>query len=523
MSEPCSEALESAARRVLAQIGVPLHERATVAAMESDGLRDSDAARIVPGARTLFDAGPAVHARCLDLGETAATLAPPRNADEDRAPPRWQRLVRNYWLGIAYMLPLVAQGICVVVLGVSLWGSAGLTRPQQTAIAVALVATLVVTGPLTHALTRRMFHYWFQWDLDAVRRTACRGMALGIAVGAVSGALAAGVAAATGRLGQAGLTLVAFLALQPGIWIANSALFVIRKAWWAGLAVLLPTIPVWAGLRLGLPALAVHVAGLAAANALLVGGAVVLLRRRARGWPAARRPLPRAVLPLAVAGHAAWGLVYFALIFSDRVVAWLEPGGTVAWRPSYEAALQLALVPLVLTLPLLEHVLVRLSEALREAERRSSPDDLPAALRAAERGFARSVLGAGAAYAAMATAVWVLVDRAGASLPLGVGRLVAGGGGRMALVAALVAYGLFVLALGVCAAFQLLGRPWPMVAAGAPAVAVDLAVGLAARAHGPPEAAALGLVAGGAVFAAIALAMWLRTRRRLDYWWYASG
>lgn len=533
MSAPSTEPirdLDAAARRVLAQLGAPLHVRATIAALESEGLRDVDAAALAPGCPSLFELGPLVHERCLALGEAAATLtpAPARAADTADDPPARPlpgplgRLARDYWLGIAYLLPLIAQGLCLLFLGVSLWGSAQLTRSQVTAIGAALVASLVLTGPFTHAMTHRLFHYWFQDDLAAVRRTAMRWTAGAMAAGAAAGLLAAGILAAAGRLDATGATFAIVLALQPGIWMANSALFVIRRAQIAAVGIALATIPVWMGLRAGLPPLAVHAAGLAGASLLLVAGAWVVLRCASRGAPPARRPLPRAVLPIAVAGYAVYGLVYFSLIFADRIVAWAGPHG-LAWRPEYEAALQVALVPLLLTLPLLEHLLERLGQALRRGERAVAPGGAAAVHRAAEGVFLRLLGLALAAYAAMALVGWAAVARWGGLLPFGVGRLIGAGEGRAVLLTALVAYGFFVLALGIGAAFQLLGRPWPMAAAGALALVVDVAVGVGARLHGPPGAASLGLLAGGVAFALAMAGFWLATRRRLGYWWYAAG
>jgi hypothetical protein len=167
---------------------------------------------------------------------------------------------------------------------------------------------------------------------------------------------------------------------------------------------------------------------------------------------------------------------------------------------------------------LLEIILVRLSGDLLGAQD-ARPGDLAAANRRVTRRFLWRVAGVTAAYCVLAVAVWLLAVEAGPSLPLGLGELVQGSEGRLALWAALLAYGCLTAALGLCAAFQLLSRPGPMVAAGAFAVAVNLAVGLVGRSVGPPGAAALGLLAGSAAFLAGMAVAWSAARRRLDHLW----
>src|SRR5262249_6422369 len=313
-----------------------------------------------------------------------------------------------------------------------------------------------------------------------------------------------------------------YLALQPTMWMANAALFAIRRSLVAAAAILAPTVAVAAGLGAGLDPLAVHAAGLALADVLLVAALAAILRRRPGLAPPPRPPLPRAVLPLAVGGYAAWGLVYFALIFTDRLVAWLG-GSPVAFHPSYEAALQIALVPLVLTLPALEHVLVRLGELLEAASRDRDPDDQLAGRRRALRTMTQQVAIVALLYAALAGALWKAIGRPPDVVPLGAGHLVATGDAHVALGIPMLAYGCFIVALGIGSAYQRLCGRWPRVGGGRVAVLADVAVGLAARVGAPPENAAFGLLAGGVVFMVGIALVWRVQRRRLDYLWFAAG
>jgi hypothetical protein len=180
-------------------------------------------------------------------------------------------------------------------------------------------------------------------------------------------------------------------------------------------------------------------------------------------------------------------------------------------------------VPLVLTLPALEHVLVRFGELLEAASRRRDPAVATVERRRAAGTLSRYVLAVAAIYAALAGGLWVAVGRWPGWLPLGAGRLVAEGRPHDALGLALAGYGCFVIALGIGSAYQLLARPWPLVVAGAVAVAGDLGVGLLARVGAAPEKAAYGLLTGGALFMAGIALIWWRQRRRLDYLWFSAS
>jgi hypothetical protein len=513
--------VDGAARRVLDTLGRPLHERATVAALETDGVRDVDAGRIAPGCADVFELGRLVHVRCLELHEQRRVVAALRQPPPV-SQPGWKRLAARYGRGLAYSLPMVVQGLALAALHVSLWGSRELTIDQQTAIGLALVVTLVLTGPAGQALTHRLYYYRYQADLRALRRSALRAVAYAALGGVTAGAIAAALLALAGRGSGAAWAFCAYVALQPTMWMANAALFAIRRSLVAAGAILAPTLAVAAGLGADLEPLAVHAAGLALADVLLVVALVVVLRRRTALAPPPRPRLPRAVLPLAVGGYAAWGLVYFALIFTDRLVAWLG-GSPIAFHPAYEAALQIALVPLVLTLPGLEHVLVRFGELLESASRDRDPEDALVGRRRALRTMARQVTLVAVVYAALAASLWAVVGRRPDLVPLGAGHLVAGGHAHVALGIAMLAYGCFVVALGIGSAYQLLQRPWPLVAVGAVAVLADIAVGLTARLGAEPENAAFGLLAGGIVFMLGMALVWHVQRRRIDYLWFAAG
>ena len=513
--------VETAARRVVARVGLPIHERATVATLESEGLRDADAALIEPGCEDLFALGRVVHARALELCESAATLAVPESASVGRPSSDWRRIMRTYALGIGYSLPLIALGLGVLVFGISLWGSPQLSSPAKSGMALGVLVSLVVSGPFTYAMTRRIFYYWYQYDPRALARTVARWTIAAVGCGALCALVAIGWATLVGSATGFTVAIAAVLLLQGPIWTCTSTLYVIGRAWVGGVVLVAPIIPLWLALRAGATPLPAHLIALAGAAALLIGATWwSLAQLPARSGPT-RDPLPAPLMALSVGGFAAWGAVYYLLLFGDRLVAWVTPSGA-QFAPGYETALELALIPLVFAMPILEFTLIRVAEHMEELQDAAGLGDVERLGIRIQAVLVRTVGAALALYAGLACLVLVLARATDRLLPDHAGAAVQHGAGWTALVTAIAAYGFLILGLGVGTVFQLVARPWMLVRAGAVGVVVNLVVGASLRHGSGPHAAAFGLVAGTAAFAIMMLVTWRACRSKIAQWWAAT-
>jgi len=520
LQRPISD-VETAARRVVERIGVPVHERATVAILESEGLRDADACLIEPGCEDLFALGRVVHERALELSETAATLSVAAPARLAEPPADWGRITRTYVLGIGYSLPLIVLGLGVLVFGISLWGSPQLSSPAKSGMALGVLVSLVVSGPFTYAMTRRIFYYWYQYDPRALARTVARWTLAAIGCGAVCATIALAWSTLAGGAPGFTVALVAVLLLQGPIWTCTSALYVIGRAWVGGVALVVPVVPLWLALRAGATPLPAHLIALTAADALLIAATWwSLVQLPSRSVPA-RDPLPASLMALSVGGFAAWGAVYYLLLFGDRLVAWVTPSGA-HFSPGYETALELALIPLVFAMPILEFTLLRTAEQVEELQDGAGLEHLELLGICIQHVLVRTVGAALALYAGLSCVVLVFARETDRLLPDNAGAAVQHGAGWTALVTALAAYGFLILGIGIGTVYQLVSRPWMLVRAGAIGVVVNLTVGAFARHGAGPQAAAFGLVAGTAAFALVMLVTWWTTRAKIAQWWAAT-
>jgi len=519
--QPPISDIETAARRVIERVGTPVHARATVAMLESEGLRDADAARFDPTCDDLFDLGEVVHARAIELSEVAATLSVA--APAVLAPPRvdWRRITRTYAIGIGYSLPLIVLGLGVLVFGISLWGSPQLSSQAKSGMALGVLVSLVVSGPFTYAMTRRIFYYWYQYDPRALARTVVRWTLAAVGCGAGCAVIALAWSTAVGSAPGFTVALVGVLLLQGPIWTCTSALYVIGRAWLGGVALVVPVVPLWLALRAGATPLPAHLIALAAADALLIGATWwALVQLPSRSVPA-RDPLPASLMALSVGGFAAWGAVYYLLLFGDRLVAWVTPSGA-HFAPGYEAALELALVPLVFAMPILEFTLIRVAEQIEQLQDGGGLEDVGQLGIRIQHVLARTVSAALALYAALACLVLLVARETDRIMPDNAGAAVQHGAGWTALVTALAAYAFLILGIGIGTVYQLVSRPWMLVRAGAVGVVVNLTVGALARHAIGPQAAAYGLAAGTAAFAMVMLITWRTTRSKIAQWWAAT-
>lgn len=184
-------------------------------------------------------------------------------------------------------------------------------------------------------------------------------------------------------------------------------------------------------------------------------------------------------------------------------------------------ALELALVPLVFAMPVLEFTLMTVAEQIESVGESAAVRDLDRVAGTVEAVVIRTVGSAMVTFAVLAGLVLAAV-KAGGVVPGGISSSISGGSGWTALVVALLAYGFLVLGLGIGTVFQLLSRPWALVRAGIAGVAVNMMVGVIARAEAGPQAAAHGLLAGTATFAVVMVLTWWRCRSKIAQWWAAS-
>lgn len=525
MSTTTAPGLDELAAFVLEQGGRPIDVWAIAALLESRGTRDLDA-REDYGLPDVFALAAAVQER-LPPAPVAGV------SDDSAAPPvrrRARRLLRLYGRGVFFVVPLGLQLVGLLVLGVSQFAAIDFTQRQASLVALAAALGFLASagfgqglgylGPLfeapgKHALTERLV-----WRL----------VLGGVLVALVLGGLLWGLSAVTGaydpystRLALGYFVLVTLQALPQAVAYMLHRYELMLAGTLCGLAVV-------AELHhaTGLPIYVEHWIGLSVTMAVELVAIAVILRRRARRTVGAMRlaQLPRAgLLGRRALPYAVYGLVYFAFLIVDRLVAWsIGSHPFPFWfSTQYELGLDWALGAIVLALAFLEVAVDGFSGLLTPLSERYGITRVAEHNRELGRYWSRQLLFAAALMVvggALAVGLEVLLAHVGGLGPAtGIAREHAT---RWTFAGGLAGYALLTLGLANSIFLLSLARPWPVVRAMVLAAVVSAAVGIAVTTQLPYYAAVLGMVAGAACFAVATGWVARSTLARADYWTYAA-
>ena len=483
----------------------PLDELDLAVRLETEGVTD-EVARSMHGYASTLDMAEA----CFPSLAISAAAPPPPAASL----PAWREWLR----GTVFAVPMLLCALSMLTLGVSLWGG-DLSPDLASAVAIATVASLVVTGGFVQAMSRRAMFYlgaqnfpaaaalvraWGLAGVTALLSTALAGLAANLVFAWLPGALA--------------LHTAAFFVLLGLLWLACGGLYLVNRASWIGGATVLG-IAVVAMLHRGLgwPLHNAQLGGVAAAVTLALAGGFTWFRARTQGAVAASFVAPARELFLA-APYFAYGAAYYLFLFADRLIAWTAHTNAAAlpvqFRGDYETALDLAMAAFVIQTGWVQASLAsfhRHVECIQRALPAGEYERFNSALhsfygwrmaRIGSFGFATSGL------------VYFLVARY---------ELLPFANMRPVLAIALLAYPVVVAGLWNASLLFTLGQPLPVVASVSLGAVVSLSGGYLVSRTGSYEAAVVGFLAGAFLFAAISCLAVLGSFQKLDRHYYASA
>lgn len=521
-------ALDVLGRRVAEKVGIPKDSWEIAAQLEVMGMRDSDA-RSGYGARDLFDL-----ARALERRFAAGAYGPPVIEDD---PPEhvnalW-RFVRRYFAGIAFAIPMAMQAASMLLWGYGIWGAIDLELVQGSALALGFVTSYVVAGGFAQAIVRRGLFYYYQKEEGLARWAALRGFAIALRAGLIL-LVPALLLNALFRMLPWSMVIPAtiFYVGLTILWLSWAILYLVRRTELLIVITAIALLTVVGCARyLDVEPIVANGVGVAVADLLSVGAAVLLLRRMARGRGTLEpvNPPRLAVLVLSTSRYFVYGLLFNAFLFADRVLAWTTSSGRDDFPPyafwlsvRYELAMDLALVVIIVMGGVVQYAIERFSELLVPEEKATpagaARDFVASQLRAHRR---RSMqLAAAAAVALIATYLVVAgvqqVDNARLQEALTADVTL-----RVLIIAAL-SYVLFMFGVRNLLVLLTLSRVDAAVRSLGVALLVNVLVGfVCSRAIGY-WAAVLGLAAGSVVLAFMAARETRHALDRLDYSFYAA-
>jgi O-antigen/teichoic acid export membrane protein len=277
----------------------------------------------------------------------------------------------------------------MLLFGYSLWAWVDFTLREATAIGLGTVMSFLVTGGFTQAIARRGLFYLHQKEDILTKKVSYRFFLVGLITAVALGLLFFLVNLVFEMLSPD----MAFYAqlyyfMLSVLWLSFSILYMLRQQLLFTLITAIGIIVVHiAILLMKWHMIAAQSLGLGAAIALSLLAGWVILHRRAKRAEAdfAVTEMPRlSMVVYAVAPYFFYGMLYFAFLFADRLIAWSSDTGRglipyFIWFDSrYELGMDWALLCFVLIVGVLEFTIEEFSERIVPAEQAARADGFEA-------------------------------------------------------------------------------------------------------------------------------------------------
>ena len=520
--------LDALADQIVELAGSPVDAWGVAALLESTGLRDLDA-RERYGREDIFALAGAVLELIRGREASAFSLALPPPGGDQPLVSRGGR-ARLWARGGFFFVPMAVQVTALIVVGYSQYASVSFNAEQASLVAMAVGASFLVTGlfvqligflgnlfeePGKHLITRRV-----------VYAVLAGGTA---AVGAFAAASYVAIRADGSYTAHQAQVMAVYFLLASGQALVNAALYMLRRYGAMAISAVI-TVVLVAVLRRGGGLSIVHSQWIALACWWLAQAAwaATVLHRRARNT---RGPMRLARLPTVsvlarrAAPYGVYGSLYFALLISDRFVAWSAGHHPLPFwfNTPYELGLDAALAAAVPAFAYLEVTVVELARLMTHTAERYAISSVGHHNEEVGRFWRRRLLVTLGLFAVGGALILGLIETLDAAGALGSLRnRLHDPAAEWTFFGGLAGYTL--VGLGLTSAVILLGtqRPWRVIAAMVPAVVVNVTVGLLVSRSQPFYTAVCGLIIGALVFACLTAWAARRTLAQADYWAYAA-
>lgn len=287
-----------------------------------------------------------------------------------RAPfsPIIKDIMKQFLRGMVFALPMVISIASMLTLRFSLWSYQYLSTRTATAIALGTLLSFITVGGFMQAMARQGYFYMFQGHYQLMRKMTFRIIILGVFLSLLISIIGIILNVAFPELpyDMLGVSLVYYIVLSA-IWLSVAVLYILRRELWFTAILSSGIGMVYVGFRvLHMNILTAQILSL---GVLIVSSLILLRYFFSRVENALDKginaQLPRfSVTAYSVAPYFAYGLLYFTLLFLDRVMAWSSNSASVPFviwfRGDYELGLDFALLALTVPMGISEVIVSRL-------------------------------------------------------------------------------------------------------------------------------------------------------------------
>jgi len=349
------------------------------AIIESMGWND-ERARQEFGANDIFD----LASDLWDSMQTGLVYSPEKTVEKEKVLQKIISFIRCFLRGMIFALPMAISVLSMLTLRVSLWSYQYLSLELATSISIGTILSFLTVGGFTQAIARRGFFYTTQDYYNMARKI----INLFVKFGYVLAFILALVFSAFNAFFQMfpirmTMVIVLYYFFLTAIWLSVTVMYILRKELaFTGLLIV--------GIILVAVLFYVFkfdiILSQMVSLVLTSGAAIILVRRffasaEARMETKIEPQLPRLSITLySVLPYFIYGFLYFAFLFSDRIMAWSTNNRYympyIIWfRGPYELGLDLALLMLMLPLGFVEVSVSRFMKELETSQQTFTPDN----------------------------------------------------------------------------------------------------------------------------------------------------
>jgi hypothetical protein len=364
--------LDELVDQVREKIGNPVSPQAVVAILESEGLRDVEA-REMYNSTSLFDLGETVYKKLKHqlLRERVEKQKNGRFKPRERdLSNRLQDFFRYYGYGLMFTTPMFSQIIAVLFFNYSLWAWLKFNNAQATIVAVGTIAAFVVTGGFALVIGRELSHQIGLKNYSMAAKSARYLFNIGTFSLLAFWVTAYLINILVPFYPSKMIALGGIYMLLIGIWLLSSSiLYALQKHFAILLSVVVGTVIVigimhqttW-GIYLA------HWVGLVVTNLGLLSYAFYHFQLKQSDGQQKSQSMPRLeMLFHSNYNYFIYGILYFFLLFLDRIVAWStgQNGIYIIWfNTPYELGMDWGLISLVLVVGSIEYSINSYSKML---------------------------------------------------------------------------------------------------------------------------------------------------------------
>lgn len=276
--------------------------------------------------------------------------------------------VRQFFRGMIFALPMGLSLISMLYLHFSLWSYQYLTVRVATSIAMGTILSFLSVGGFMQAIARRGFFFIFQGYFRMAQRVTFRFIRAGVLLSLGLSASLYGLNTLFPVIPYSMLTItIGYYLVLNAIWLAVTVLYILKKEIFFTGLILIGILFVYVGfVGFHLNILVAQTVAMLVVSMLSLGLVVYLFKRATSDAETGiSPPMSRPGVTLySVLPYFNYGVLYFCLLFIDRVMAWSTNSmfmPYVIWfRGDYEVGLDFALLTLIIPMGFSEVIVTKI-------------------------------------------------------------------------------------------------------------------------------------------------------------------